>query len=168
MYQYTILNVYKDERGTTCEHCGRGIKNVVEVKDNHTGEIMIIGTTCINKLMSMNEGFAKRVDKEVKKYMKLIEKVNNFNLENEVSKVYDELQTIEERDQCSFNDNHTGFLKIWNDSTNSFRYKTNEEFESTKQELINDLRYWNEVDVKNLNKLKELLNTISKNNLFQL
>lgn len=73
MNQYTIVSFENDRIGTSCEHCGRGIKNIAILKDNVTGNKIKVGLTCFGKIMKLNETFEKAVQKAVKKYKKDIE-----------------------------------------------------------------------------------------------
>ncbi|NFT08427.1 hypothetical protein FDF26_15415 [Clostridium botulinum] len=169
MYQYSIIGIWKDETGTTCQHCGRGIKNVVNLRDNHTGEEMVVGTTCINKIMDMGVGFEKRVQREIKKYMKLKSIVESFSLENEIEKAFNELKSVNDRNENSAYNKfkYWRYITIYREGLGSV-YKTDEEFLSCKNELIEDLKNKHEEDKIDFEKQKELLNTISKYNLFNI
>ena len=169
MYQYTIIGIWRDERGTTCEHCGRGIKNVVKVRDNHTGEEKIVGTTCIDKIMDMGIGFSKRVQKEIKKYMKLKKAVENFNAEDEFTKAFNELKSMNDRNENSAYNKfeYWRYITIYREEAGNV-YKTDKEFIQCKDELIADAKLKNEDMKQELKKQIELLNTISKYNMFKI
>lgn len=73
MNKYTLIGKYTLAEGQTkdtCEHCGRAIKSVYIVRNNLTGENMKIGSTCIVKIMNLNEAFGKALTKTIKNYDK--------------------------------------------------------------------------------------------------
>ena len=72
---YTLIRIGHDRTGTSCEHCGRYIKNIAHVRDNMTGQVLRVGTTCINKLMKLNEKSNKLLQQRIKQYQQRI----NYN-----------------------------------------------------------------------------------------
>jgi hypothetical protein len=69
---------------TSCDHCGRAIKNIALVENTVTNEKMEIGLTCCEKLMKLNESWTKAMITEVKKYYKIVDEYN-------ISKDFDSL-----------------------------------------------------------------------------
>lgn len=73
MNQYTLLGEYtlgEGKQKQTCDHCGRAIKSVYQVRDNTTGDILNIGIVCIGKVMNLNTTFEKAVVRSLKSYKK--------------------------------------------------------------------------------------------------
>lgn len=58
---------------TSCEHCGRAIRNIAILKNNVTGDIQKVGLTCVQKIMNLNDNFYKAMSREIKKFHKDIE-----------------------------------------------------------------------------------------------
>lgn len=75
MSNYKLIGLtYGDSR--TCEHCGRTIKNIAILENTVTGEKMEVGTTCLGKVLNLNEKFDKAVQTEIKKYKAYVDKYN--------------------------------------------------------------------------------------------
>ena len=74
MKAYSLIDFYRDNRGMSCQHCGRGIKNIAVVRDNLTGERLYVGTTCIDKLLGINEKANKLLQKRIKDYTRMRER----------------------------------------------------------------------------------------------
>ena len=82
---YTLIRIEYNHIGTSCEECGRYIKNIAYVRDNMTNKVLKVGTTCINKLMKLNKKSSDLLQKRIKDYQRRIEynytviaKVNNI------------------------------------------------------------------------------------------
>lgn len=76
MKQYTIINTYsiaKGQKAETCDHCGRAIKDVTIIHDNVNNIDLKVGSTCIIKIMKLNESFNKALLKAIKSYNKSID-----------------------------------------------------------------------------------------------
>ena len=71
MRKYNLIGYEKGN--TTCEHCGRGIKNIALLRNNITGEVESVGLTCVEKILKLNPQFAKALNKEIKKYYEYME-----------------------------------------------------------------------------------------------
>lgn len=86
MKAYSLIDFYRDNVGCSCQHCGRGIKNIAVIRDNLTGEKLVVGTTCVDKLLGINEKANKLLQKRIKEYTRMkdrytkeIEYKNNLN-----------------------------------------------------------------------------------------
>lgn len=71
MKAYSLIDFYYDKVGMSCQHCGRAIKNIAVVRDNLTGEKLYVGTTCVDKLLGINEKANKLLQKKIKEYLKM-------------------------------------------------------------------------------------------------
>jgi glutaredoxin-related protein len=90
MNRYELVNVYslsKMEKPETCDHCKKAIKDVYVVHDNFENIDIKVGSTCIGHIMNLTETFDKALQKELKKYSKLLKSINEFDAEKEVQKL---------------------------------------------------------------------------------
>lgn len=71
MTRYSVTLIYQDSQGLTCSHCNRAIKNVAVLKDNLTGDLINVGLTCLEHLLSLKETTNKAIVKESKELIKL-------------------------------------------------------------------------------------------------
>ena len=97
MKAYSLIDFYRDNRGMSCQHCGRGIKNIAVVRDNLTGERLYVGTTCIDKLLGINEKANKLLQKRIKDYTRMRERYtkDNYNYKKPWEVVRDSIHNID-------------------------------------------------------------------------
>lgn len=65
------IKFYTDEKGTTCDKCGQGIKNIYVIEDN--GISLQVGTECINKVCNVSD-YGKKIIKKYHNRVKQYEK----------------------------------------------------------------------------------------------
>lgn len=147
MSQYRIISTWHQETADCCEHCGRGIKNIALLENTVTGDRMMVGLTCLGKIMNLNEKFDKAVQSEIKKYYKLVT-------------AYQEVKNFEDDYKAELKKGLEG-RTVWDDRKYGFR-------PMTERDIINP------IVGEYLNKLEKLikktigLNDFSKNGMIQL
>lgn len=90
MKAYSLIDFYYDKTGMSCQHCGRAIKNIAVVRDNLTGEKLYVGTTCVDKLLGINEKANKLLQKRIKEYTRMKDRYMRY-----INLQYDLLNYIE-------------------------------------------------------------------------
>lgn len=90
--RYKLIGSYTLGEGQvlTCDRCGKAIKNVYTIIDTLTGELLNVGSTCIDKVLTIeNMGRKKALIKEIEKLGKLIQNARE-SIKTSVIDLYNE------------------------------------------------------------------------------
>ena len=109
---YTLIRIEYNHIGTSCEECGRYIKNIAYVRDNMTNKVLKVGTTCINKLMKLNKKSSDLLQKRIKDYQRRIE--YNYTVIAKINNIeeYIEAKLIEGK-EYSYNKDSYSYQPSW-------------------------------------------------------
>ena len=160
MKRYQLVNIYglaKGEKSETCERCGKAIKDIYVIHDNLENKDLHVGSTCIGKVMNLNENFDVALQKELKKYSKLLKKVNNWSLDKEINNLRNKLIKGTWGQNC-----------VYDEKNKCHRAYTLEEFDNIKNEIKINRIELHESDIKDLELQKEKLNKFSKTGLINI
>lgn len=76
MIRYQLINTYTAQRGETCDRCGKAIKNVYMVKDNALDKYIYVGSTCIDKVLYVeNDTVKNAIIRKVEHFRKSVEEI---------------------------------------------------------------------------------------------
>lgn len=150
MNRYVLTGVNLYGKGINCCRCGKPIKEVYSVYDNIENKEMLVGCTCIKEILKTNETISKSLEKELKKYAKLLKSYDeNFDAEKEFDKIRKFVKEGKYKKSMR-----------WDEELQIHRPPNLEELEKEHDTIIKCLINCNEYNKRDLKLQKEKLNKL--------
>ena len=110
--QYSLVNNYQLGNGMgvrTCSRCGKPIASVYVVRDNLTGDLLEVGSSCICKILGIeNKSVKTAFNNKIKDFEKRLKEFNEYSIKKIYFKEI-EIGTYKNRKEDEFPKGYSGF-----------------------------------------------------------